>query len=129
MKGITTLLAAAALALAVSGPAVLAGGGSGTRIVLKAAKAFPAAKGAAKFRAREGERELQVEVEHIRRLAGKRVVFYVGGKRRGTAKVNGLGEARFARNTELGQAVPAVTAGTKVRVRTAAGLLIVFGSF
>jgi hypothetical protein len=128
VKGITTPLAAAALALAVSGPAVLAAGGSGTRIVLKAAKAFPAAKGAAKFRAREGERELQVEVEHIRRLA-QAVVFYVGGQRRGTAKVNGLGEARFARNTELGQAVPAVTAGTKVRVRTAAGLLIVFGSF
>jgi hypothetical protein len=60
------------LALAVAIPAAaLASGGEGTRIALKPAKAFPAAKGSAKFKARAGERELQVEVEHIRRLAGR----------------------------------------------------------
>ena len=129
MKRITTLLAVTALLLAVSVPTVLASGGPGTRIVLKAGKAFPAAKGSAKFRAKAGERELEAEVEHIRRLAGKRVTFYVGGKKLGTAKVTALGAAHISRSTERGQAVPAVPAGTGVTVRTAAGAKIVSGSF
>ena len=128
MKRITILLAAAALVLAVSVP-VLAAGGDGTRIVLKAAKAFPAAKGSAKVTAKPGERELEVEVEHIRRLAGKRVAFFVGGKKLGTAKVGALGGAQIDRNSERGQFVPPVSAGTRVRVRTAAGFLIAKGSF
>jgi hypothetical protein len=128
MKRITILFAAAALVLTVFVPAVLASGG-GTRIVLKAAKAFPAAKGSATFKAKPGERELEVEVEHIRRLAGKRVAFFVAGKRLGTARVSAFGEARIERNSERGQFVPAVSAGTGVRVRTAAGILIVKGSF
>jgi hypothetical protein len=129
MKRITTLLAAAALLLAVSVPQVLASGGEGTRIVLKSAKAFPAAKGSAKFKATAEERELQVEVEHIRRLAGKRVVFVVGGKKVASAKVNRFGAAEVNRNSERGQFVPAVRAGTSVKVKTAGGALIVRGSF
>jgi hypothetical protein len=127
MKRTSLLLATAALVLGLAVPAVLAA--EGTRIVLRPAKAFPAAKGSAKFRARPGERELQIEVEHIRRLAGRRVVFFVGGRRLGTARVNAFGAARIERNTERGQRVPAVRAGTRVRVRTLAGVLIVFGSF
>jgi hypothetical protein len=129
MKRITTLLAAAAVLLAVSVATVLASGGAGTRIVLKPAKAFPAAKGAAKFRAKAGERELEAEVEHVRRLAGKRVVFYVAGKRLGVAKVSALGAVHISRSTQRGQRVPNVGAGTVVKVRTAAGALIVSGSF
>lgn len=101
----------------------------GRRIVLKAAKAFPAAKGHATFKAKPEERELQVEVEHIRRLAGKRVAFFVAGKKLGTAKVNAFGAAEIERNSERGRCVPSVSAGTGVRVRTAAGVLIVKGSF
>jgi hypothetical protein len=129
MKRITTLLAAAALLLAVSVPQVLASGDEGTRIVLKSAKAFPAARGSAKFKATAEERELQVEVEHIRRLAGKRVVFVVGGKKVASAKVNRFGAAEINRNGERGQFVPAVRAGTSVKVKTAGGALIVRGSF
>ncbi|HSC50196.1 MAG TPA: hypothetical protein VLD16_08030 [Gaiellaceae bacterium] len=126
MKRITTLFAAAALALAVSVPAVLAKGGDGTRIVLKPAKAFPAAKGSAKLQTKAGERQLEVEVEHVRRLAGTRVTFVVGGKKLGTAKVNALGSAQIERRNA---AVPAVRAGTAVSVRTAGGAQIVRGSF
>jgi hypothetical protein len=115
------------LALTVAIPAALAAGG--TRIALKSAKAFPAAKGSAQFKAKAGERELQVEVEHIRRLAGKRVVFIVGGAQFGTAKVNGFGAAEISRNSERGQHVPQVAAGTAVKVRTADGATIVSGSF
>jgi len=126
MKRITTLLAAAALALAVSVPAVLAKGGDGSRIVLKAARAFPAAKGSATFKAKPGERQLEVEVEHLRRLAGKRVAFFVGGTKLGTARIGALGAAQIERRNS---AVPAVRAGTAVSVKTAAGVLIVKGSF
>jgi len=126
MKRIITLLAAAALALAVSVPAVLAKGGDGTRIVLKPTKAFPAAKGSATFKAKPGERQLEVEVEHLRRLAGKRVTFFVGGTKLGTARIGALGAAQLERRNS---AAPAVRAGTAVSVKTAGGVLIVRGSF
>ena len=126
MKRIITLLAAAALALAVSVPAVLAKGGDGTRIVLKPTKAFPAAKGSATFKAKPGERQLEVEVEHLRRLAGKRVTFFVGGTKLGTERIGLLGAAQLERRNS---AVPAVNAGTAVSAKTAGGVLIVRGSF
>ena len=129
MRRITTLLTATALLLTVGVPTVLAKGGDGTLVTLKAAKAFPAAKGSAKFKSSAEERELQVEVEHIRRLAGKRVVFVVGGKKIATKKVNRFGAAEINRNSQRGQFVPAVGAGTSVRVKTAGGALIVKGSF
>jgi hypothetical protein len=126
MKRFTMVLAAAAVALAVSVPAVLASGGSGTRIVLKPAKAFPAAKGSATFKAKAGERELEGQVEHVRRLAGRTVTFYVGGKRLGSAKVGALGAAHIERRNG---AAPAIGAGTVVSVKTAGGVLIARGSF
>ena len=126
MKRIITLLAAAALALAVSVPAVLAKGSDGTRIVLKPTKAFPAAKGSATFKAKPGGRQLEVEVEHLRRLAGKRVTFFVGGTKLGTARIGALGAAQLERRNS---AAPAVRAGTAVSVKTAGGVLIVRGSF
>lgn len=126
MKRMTMVLAAAALALAVAVPSVLASGGDGTRIALKAARAFPAAKGSATFKTKAGERELEAEVEHVRRLAGRAVTFYVGGKRLGSAKVGALGAAHIERRNG---AVPAVGAGTVVSVKTAAGVLIARGAF
>jgi hypothetical protein len=126
MKRITMVLAAAVLALAVSVPAVLASGGDGTRIVLKPAQAFSAAKGSATFKAKPGERQLEAEVEHVRRLAGKTVTFYVAGKRLGSAKVGTLGAAHLERRNG---AVPTVGSGTVVSVKTAGGILIVRGSF
>ena len=126
MKRITMVLAAAALTLAVSVPAVLASGGGGTRIVLKPAKAFPAAKGSATFKAKAGERQLEAEVEHVRRLAGRTVTFYVGGKRSAAPR-----SARSAPRTSSGATAPSrpSSAGTVVSVKTAGGVLIVKGSF
>jgi hypothetical protein len=53
----------------------------------------------------------------------------VGGKKLASAKVNRFGAAEINRNSERGQLVPNVRAGTTVRVKTAAGALIVKGSF
>jgi hypothetical protein len=126
-KQLACLVLAMVVVLAVAVPTVLAAGQ--TRIALKPSKSFPAARGTAKFESKPGERELHVEVEHIRRLAGKRVVFFVGGVKVASAKVNRLGAAEINRNSERGQLVPRVRAGTKVRVRTTGGTLIVSGSF
>jgi hypothetical protein len=42
--------------------------------------------------------------------------------------VNALGAGEISRNSDLGQAVPNVTAGTKVTVKTSAGVLVASGT-
>ena len=112
-------------ALALAAPAVQAKGGPGTRIALKSTGAFPGASGKAKFQ-NEGQRELEIEVEHVRRLAGKRVNFFVNSTKVGSARINGLGAAQINRR---GSAFPAIQAGTRVKVKTAGGATIVAGRF
>jgi Mg-chelatase subunit ChlI len=116
-----TIVALAALALAA--PAVQAK--DGTIIALKASSAFPAAKGKAKFQT-EGQRELEIEVEHVRRLAGQRVNFFVNAKRVGSKRISALGAAQLDRR---GSTFPAIKAGTRISVKTAGGKLIVSGRF
>ena len=115
---LTALMGAATLA-----PAVQAKGG--TRIVLKASKAYPGASGKAKFQT-AGQRELEIEVEHVRRLAGKRVNFFVGSTRVGSARINGLGAAQINRR---GSSFPTVQSGTVIKVKTARGATVVSGRF
>jgi hypothetical protein len=116
-----TIVALAALAL--TAPAVQAKGG--TIIALKASSSFSGAKGKAKFQ-NEGQRELEIEVEHVRRLAGKRVNFFVNAKKVGSKRVNGLGAAQLDRR---GSTFPAIGSGTRISVKTAGGKLIVSGRF
>ena len=125
-RSVSTLVLVAFVALAVAVPVVLANGAG--QIALHAAKAYPRARGSAQYQAQPGQREFQVEVEHIRSLHGKRVLFYVSGAKIGAARVNGLGKAELTRNTELGQQVPQVAAGSKVIVRTSHAV-VVSGSF
>jgi hypothetical protein len=116
-------LLAAFLAAAIMAPVVQAKGG--TRIVLKASSAFPGASGKAKFQS-AGQRELEIEVEHVRRLAGKRVSFFVNSTKIGSARVSALGAARVDRR---GSTFPAIRSGTRIKVKTAGGALIVSGRF
>lgn len=125
-RSVSALLLVAFAALAVAVPVVLAKGDR--QVVLRPAKAYPHAKGSAQYQAQTGQRELQVEVEHIRSLKGKQVLFYVNGAKIGAARVSGLGKAELSRNTELGQRVPQVSHGTKVVVRTSQAA-VVSGSF
>ena len=118
-----TIVALAALALAA--PAVQAKGGPGTIIALKASSAFPGAKGKAKFQ-NEGQRELEIEVEHVRRLAGRQVNFFVGAKKVGSKRISALGAAQLNRR---GSNFPAVSSCTRISVKTASGRLIVSGRF
>ncbi len=125
-RSVSALLLVAFAALAVAVPVVLAKGDQ--QIPLRPAKAYPHAKGSAQYQAQTGQRELQVEVEHIRSLKGKQVLFYVNGAKIGAARVSRLGKAELSRNTELGQRVPQVRHGTKVMVRTSRAA-VASGSF
>jgi opacity protein-like surface antigen len=122
---ILTVSLLALAALAVAAPAVQAKGGPGTRIALHASGAFPGASGKAKLQ-NEGQRELEIEVEHARRLAGRNVSFYVNNTKVGTARVNRFGAAQVNRR---GAGFPAINAGTRIKVKTAAGRLVVSGQF
>jgi opacity protein-like surface antigen len=122
---ILTVSLLALAALAVAAPAVQAKGEPGVRIALKSSAAFPGASGKAKFK-NEGQRELEIEVEHVRRLAGKRVNFFVNSTKVGSARVNGLGAAQVNRR---GASFPAIKAGTRIKVKTAGGATIVSGRF
>jgi opacity protein-like surface antigen len=122
---ITTGLLTALIGAATLAPAVQAKGGDGTRIALKASSAYQGASGKAKSQT-TGERELQVEVEHVRSLAGKRVNFFVNSTRIGSARISGLGAAQVTRR---GSSFPAIQAGTVIKVKTAAGTMVVSGRF
>jgi uncharacterized membrane protein len=113
----------ALVAMAIMAPTVQAKGG--TRIVLNSTSAFSGAKGSAKYQA-AGQRELEVELEHVRRLAGKPVSFFVNSTKIGSSRVSALGAARVDRR---GSTFPAVRAGTVVKVKTAGGKTIVSGTF
>jgi hypothetical protein len=120
------LLVVALLALAVV-PMALAAGSS--QIALRASNAYRAAIGAAQYQSQPGQRELQVEVDHIRSLAGQYVSVYVGGSKIGSAHVNSRGVAELVRNSELAQHVAQVRAGTSVTVQTSGAVTIVYGTF
>ena len=124
------LLALAAVAFAAL-PAGAQASGSGTqlRATLHGSAAFPGADGKARFRHRGGEQELEVEVEDANRLAGTRLRALAGGKQVGTLRINRFGIGSLNLNSDQGDTVPAVKAGTTVHVRTAGGTLVVSGSF
>ena len=93
------------------------------------AAAYRKANGFAQYQSQPGQRELQVEVQRVRSLAGKTVVFSAAGMTLGKAKVSARGQADITRNTELGQKVPSIAHGSRVTVRTTGGKLIVSGRF
>ena len=99
------------------------------QIALKPSVAFPTATGNAQFQTEPGQRELQIEVEHLAKLAGQQVTFYANGAKFGVGKVSPLGKAQIDRNTELGQSVPLIVHGSTVAARTSTGVLIASGTF
>lgn len=99
------------------------------QIALKHSTAFPTAAGSAQYQSQPGQRELQIEVEHLARLAGQYVSFYANGAKFGVGKVSSVGTVHIDRNTELGQSVPWIVHGSTVAARTGTGVLIANGQF
>jgi hypothetical protein len=131
--GIAAAVAAApAVALASQPGHAPARGAASTvnwQIPLKGGPAYRTANGSGQYQSQPGQRDLQVEVQRIRSLAGKTVVFSAAGRTLGSAKVSALGQADISRNTEVGQKVPSINRGSRVTVRTTGGKLIVSGRF
>ena len=103
---ILTVSLLALAALAVAAPAVQAKGDPGTRIALKSSGAFPGASGKAKFQ-NQDQRELEIEVEHVRRLAGRRVNFFVNSTKLVTLAL-GAGYAKAKSWFSFQEAYPGV---------------------
>ena len=114
---------------AVPAAALAAASTANWQIPLKASASYPKATGSAQYQAQPGQREIQIEVQHIPSIAGKTVVYTVAGTTLGHAKVSRLGQADITHNTELRQKVPPITHGSTVTVRTATGVLIAYGRF
>jgi hypothetical protein len=99
------------------------------QIPLNGSPAYRMANGSGQYQSQPGQRDLQVEVQRIRSLAGKTVVFSAAGRTLGSARVSALGQADISRNTEVGQKVPSINHGSRVTVRTTGGKLVVSGRF
>jgi hypothetical protein len=126
---ITGLIALVAIA-AVLAPAAMASGGGTTRsIALHGSVSFPNATGTAVYKVNGTERELQIEVDHIKVLAGKHINVFVNGSKLASPLVSSLGTINVNRNTGKGQFVPTIKTGSTVRVRTLGGTLIASGTF
>jgi hypothetical protein len=102
---------------------------SDLQIALKPSAAFPRATGSAQYQSQPGQSEFQVEVEHLRKLAGRYVLVKVNGAKIGQAKVSKTGIAELSRNTELSQSVPSIVHGSTVTVQRGAKVLITSGTF
>ena len=114
----------AALAL-VAGPAANAATDV-HQATLKGSTSYPAVTGKAKFSRDDGVRQLEVQIEDAKPLAGRKVNFRVNGVTVGTAAVNNLGTARIYK---AGSVVPNVTAGSTIRVKRMNGVLVASGRF
>jgi hypothetical protein len=99
------------------------------QIQLKGRRAFPHAAGSSQYQSQPGQSEFQVEVEHVRALAGKQLLVKVNGTTVGKMKVSTVGQADLTLNSELGQSVPTITGGSVVKVMTSSGALVVSGSY
>lgn len=130
----TTIISAIIAALAVTAvvaPAATAksGGGTTRTITLRGSVSFPGATGQAVSKVNGSERELEIDGEHMRALAGRHVNVNVNGHRLASPLVSSLGHFTVNRNTEAGQSVPKIAKGSTVRVRTLGGTLILSGTF
>jgi hypothetical protein len=99
------------------------------QIAMNPSSAIPIATGSAQYQSQPGQRELQIEVEHLAKLTGQYVSFYANGAKFGVGKVSSLGIAQIDRNTELGQSVPWIVHGSTVAAHTSTGVLIASGQF
>ena len=78
--------------------------------------------------ARAGRRELEVEIEHARALAGRRLMVFVGGTRIGTMLVGKLGTPRLTAPPSSARPCR-MSLPARASVHTAAGATVAKGRF
>ncbi len=97
------------------------------RATLKGSSVYPTVKGAAKWKSKSGERELEVQIQGAKRLRGKKLTVRIDGKFVGYMTVTSLGTGRLYRNTARGARVPTVAVNKLCTIRTASGTLVASG--
>lgn len=85
-------------------------------------------KAKAKYRARGGEQELQVELETARRLAGTTWLVAVDNEVVGQLTIDAFGKGRLSLNSRRGDIVPKIQAGTVVAIATLDGRIVFAGT-
>jgi hypothetical protein len=96
---------------------------------LQGSAAFPRATGHSEYDRSRTEREVEVIVQNIGRLAGHRVNVFVSGNKVGSMRVSIAGVAHREWDTERGDSVPFASAGDRVKVRTTGGKLVASGRY
>lgn len=125
--GTATTACEQALAPIQEQPALSRGSSNETRLEANLSGVdYPDADGRARYRDRGGEQELQIEVEDG--PANTPITFFVGDVAVGSGTTDEFGSARLNLNSDDGDTVPMVEAGTKVSV-TAGGGVVVSGVF
>ena len=99
------------------------------QIPLTAGRGIAGVTGSSQYQSQPGQRELQIEIEHIRSLAGQSLLVQVNGNPVGSMRVSGKGIAQLTRNSERGQATPMLAHGSIVTVKTRAGIVLASGRF
>lgn len=124
---VSVLSSAAFAAVVIPGPAAAAEIDLAAR--LHGSSSYSAAYGHSEYESDSNGREVEVTVNHISSLSGKRVTVLVGGHKVGTILVSSTGRAHREWDTDNGQSVPVASVGTTVKVRTANGTLVVSGKY
>jgi hypothetical protein len=127
--GLLLLLAIAIATLLIAQPVNAKSTATIKRAALSGSSAYTSVNGEAKWKAKGGERELEIQIEDAKALAGKRLAVRIGGKLVGHMKVSALGRARLVRSTEAGQNVQTSVTGKSVRISTSGGTLVASGRF
>lgn len=96
---------------------------------LHGSSSFSRATGFSEYERAGTQRDVEVTVNHVARLAGKTLKVYVNGNWVGTMPVRSTGFAHREWDTDHGQRVPFAAAGDPVRVRTMGGKLIASGIY
>jgi len=112
--------------VAIAPPTALAA--ASRQIALRPSKAYPNARSTAQYQQQPGQREIQIEVEHIRSLAGHRVLVFVKGTRIGTARVSRRGIADLERTPSADGASRRLSPERAVKLRRRGGFTIVMGT-
>ncbi len=99
------------------------------QIPLTAGHGFAQVTGSAQYQAQPGQREFQIEIDHLRSRAGQSLRVQVNAATVGWMKVSRAGIAQLTRNTDRAQKTPVIVHGSTVTVQTKAGVVVAFGKF
>ena len=122
-SAVLTITASAATVL-VAVPAPAQAAEADTHADMHSTTADPNARGEARYESRPGEREFDIYLRGIHKLAGKRLTVHAHGALVGAMQVSPRGRAHLYRDT----GVPVMHRHDSIKVRTPSGMLVTTGT-